>query len=263
MRRITLAILALALFGVIKLPIETRLTKELHDAHFHSGSLNLGVRKQAGQMGFIAALSGFRSVIADGMWLWAHVAWERTAWGEMKVLFDGATTLQPRALLYWDGASNHMAYNASVAAMQNPNEPREALRVKARNEYYRLGEDYLLRGIEFNSDRALLYDRLGSLYRDKFKDPEKSYWAYTEAGKRPDSMGYVHRMAAYQLAKWPGHEREAYDVLVALYKKGKRERLPSLLTAIQKLQDQLQIPAAERIDVTEDLREATPYNKPP
>jgi hypothetical protein len=263
MKRIGLAIAVLALFGVAKLPFETQLTKEMHEAHFHVGTLSVGIRKQIGQMGFIAALSGFRSVIADGLWIWAHVAWEHTEWGKMKVLFDGATSLQPRALLYWDGAANHMAFNASVAAMQNPNEPREALRIKARNDYYRLGESYLLRGIEFNPDHALLFDRLGQLYDVKFKNPEKSYWAYSEAAKRPDCMGYVHRMAAYQLAKVPGREREALDLLVQYYKRGKRERLPTLLVDIDKLQKQLNIPADQRIDVTEDLREAIPYNKPP
>jgi hypothetical protein len=147
--------------------------------------------------------------------------------------------------------------------MQNPNEPREAFRIKARNEYYKLGEDYLLRGIEFNSDRALLFDRLGQLYDNKFKDPARSYWAYNEAAKRPDCMGYVHRMAAYQLAKVPGREREAYDLLVEYYKRGKKERLPTLLHDIDQLQKQLEIPPDQRIDVTEELREATPYNKPP
>ena len=169
---------------------------------------------QIGQMGFIAALSGFRSVIADGLWLWAEVAWEHTAWGELKADLDGATALQPRAILFWEGASYYMAYDASVAAMQDiAHQPREALRIKNRDEKYRLGEDYLLRGIQFNPEHAILYDRLGSLYENKMKDPCRAYEAYTEAAKRPDAMAYVHRIAVYNLAACPGHEREAYDRL--------------------------------------------------
>ena len=48
--------------------------------------------------------------------------------------------------------------NASVAAYENPKQPREALRLKAQREYWKLGEDYLLRGIANNPDEPALYD---------------------------------------------------------------------------------------------------------
>ena len=81
-------------------------------------------------MGFLAALSGFRAVVADLLWIQAHTAWENTDWGRMKLLFDTVTTLQPRAIVFWEGAAWHMAWNASVAALENRSEPRLALRVQ-------------------------------------------------------------------------------------------------------------------------------------
>ncbi len=154
--------------------------------------------------------------------------------------------------MFWDHAAWHMAYNASVAAMENPDQPREALRIKAQREYFKLGEQYLLRGLKFNPDRAALYDRLGMLYADKFKDPCKAAWAYGEAAKRPDAMPYVKRLALYNLAHCPGHEREAYEKLKELYQ-NPDERLLTLLLRINELQDKLNIPAAERIDTSRDL----------
>ncbi len=258
MKRTVVALALIAAFGVAKLPFETQLTKEQHEAHFNNEHLDVGLRMQVGQMEFVAVLSGFRAIIADGLWLWGTVAWENTAWGQLKKYLDGATTLQPRALIFWEGAAGYMAWDASAAAMQDIHQPREALRLKARNEYYHLGEDYLLRGIQFNPDHALLFDRLGGLYRDKLKDNPRAYWAFSEAAKRPDTMSYTHRFAVYSLAACPGHEREAYDMLVALFKKGKEERLPTLLKLIRELQEKLQIPSEERIDISQDLREATP-----
>ncbi len=259
MKRFGYAIAVLLVFGLVKLPFESRLTGEFRAAHFHSTQLNLSVRQQVGQMGFIAALSGFRSVIADGLWLEAYIAWENTQWGKMKVLFDAVTTLQPRAMMFWDMAGYHMAYNASVAALRDDRQPREALRIRARDEYYRLGEDYYLKGVQYNPDHAYLYERLGIVYRDKFEDHAKAAWAFFEAAARPDAMAYVHRFAVYQLEKCPGHERQAYDMLVALYHEGKQERVPTLLTDLDELQNKLQIPPAERINIAEDLREATPH----
>ena len=203
MKRIVIALVALTAFGAAKLPFERSLTAEHRRAFFHSAELTLDLREQIGQGGFIAALSGFRSVIADLLWIRAHVAWENTEWGRMKLLFDATTSLQPRALPFWEGAAWQMAYNASVAALEDETQPRLALRQKAQREYFQIGEQFLLRGIQFNPDRAVLYDRLGLIYQDKFKDPCKAAWAYGEAAKREDAMPYVHRLALVQSRPLP------------------------------------------------------------
>jgi TPR repeat protein len=144
-------------------------------------------------------------------------------------------------------ASWHLAYNASVAAIENPKQPRLALRLKAQREYFHLGEDFLLRGIENNPDHALLYERLATIYRDKLKDPAKASYYYDQAAKQSDAMPYVHRFAAYELAKVPGKEREAYERLKALYDKGKQEHLPTLLHSLGNLEEKLNIPTDQRI----------------
>jgi hypothetical protein len=253
-RRVLVAILAVLAFGAAKLPLERSLRATQIAAHFHSAELNVDLREQIGQGSFMAALSGFRSIVADLLFIRAHVAWENTEWGRMKLLFDAVTSLQPRATMFWEGAAWHMAYNASVAALEDENQPREALRIKAQREYFKIGEEYLLRGTQFNPDRAILFDRLGALYADelKFNDPCKAAWAYGEAAKRPDAMPYTKRLAVYNLSKCPGHEHEAYLKLRDLYNEGPGERLPTLLKRIDELQDKLNIPTSERIDTSAD-----------
>jgi hypothetical protein len=51
----------LLLFGAIRLPIEVRLNEEYRAAFFHGAKLNLSLRQQIGQLGFLAALGGFRA----------------------------------------------------------------------------------------------------------------------------------------------------------------------------------------------------------
>jgi hypothetical protein len=122
----------------------------------------------------------------------------------MALLFNSVTALQPRAVLLWDMAAWHMAWNASVAAMEDRKQPREALRIKAQREYFRLGEDFLQRGIENNPDRHQLYERLGALYTEKFKDPCRAYEQYLKAAQFPKAPSYEKRFAAYALAECPG-----------------------------------------------------------
>lgn len=246
-RRFALLFAGLLAFGAIKVPCEQHLEAVHRAAFFHGAKLDLGLREQIGQMGFLAALSGFRSLVADALYLHAHTAWERTEWGRMKLDFDAVTALQPRCLLFWDQAAWHMAYNASVAARDNPKQPREALRIKAQREYWKLGEEYLLAGIANNPDRPMLYDRLGFFYREKLKDHCKAAEAYAQCAKLPKAPQYAHRFAAYELAQCPGHEREAYELLRSLYLRGEDEHLPTLLRWLDHLQQKLDIPLSERV----------------
>ncbi|MFV0337895.1 MAG: hypothetical protein ACK5LK_06585 [Chthoniobacterales bacterium] len=247
MKRKIFVVIFLLLFGVLKLPFELRLDNEQREAFFRGTKFDLSLREQVGQMGFLAALSGFRSLIAAILWIQAHTAWENTEWGRMAGLFQTVTALQPRSLLYWDMAAWHMAWNASIAALDDPNEPSEALRIRNQHQYFDLGRSFLEAGIRNNADRYLLYDRLGILLRDKYEDHCGSADAFAKAASFPDAPSYTARFAGYEMAKCKGREREAYDYLMKLYNKGEKQHLPSLLTSIQNLEKTLDIPKNERI----------------
>src|SRR5947207_9018520 len=140
MIRTLVALAILVALGGIRFPIERNLAALHRHEHFRGVEFNLDLREQIGQLGFVAALSGFRAIVADALFIQAHTAWERTEWGRILLLFRHITTLQPRVLLFWDMAAWHMAWNASVAAMNDQTQPRLALRVKAQREYFRSEE---------------------------------------------------------------------------------------------------------------------------
>ena len=234
-------------FGVLRLPIESALTAEHRRAYFHQARLGLDLREQLGQLGFLAALSGFRSVVADFVFIQAHVAWERTQWGHVLLLFREATTLQPRSILFWDMAAWHMAWNASAAAMNDFSQPNEALRRKAQRGYLALGKDFLERGIQNNPDRPQLYESLARLCREKLNDHAAAARHYAQAASLPGAPEYDKRFAAYELSYVPGRERKAYEALRRLYDRGEHERLPTLLTRLKFLEERLDIPLQERI----------------
>jgi tetratricopeptide (TPR) repeat protein len=251
MIRSALVLFLLALFGVLRLPIESRLSEQHRSAYFHQAQLELGLREQVGQLGFLAALSGFRSLVADVAFIQAHVAWERTEWGRVFLLFREATTLQPRSVMFWDMAAWHMAWNASVAAMNDSSQPNEYLRRKAQKEYFALGRDFLERGIKNNPDRPELYESLGRLYKDKLGDHAAAARCYERAAALPGAPEYDKRFAAYELSFAPGHEQEAYTALRQLYDLGEHERLPTLLSRLKYLEAALNIPLHERISPSE------------
>lgn len=239
--------LLLLAFGALRLPTESALTAEHRSAYFHEAQLGLSLREQIGQLGFLAALSGFRSLVADVVFIQAHVAWERTEWGRVYLLFRQATTLQPRSIMFWDMAAWHMAWNASVAALHNPSQPNEALRRKAQREYFALGKDFLERGIKNNPERPQLYESLARLYKEKLNNHNAAASCYAHAAALPGAPEYDKRFAAYELSFAPGHEGEACAALRQLYDQGEQERLPTLIRRLKFLEEKLDIPLQRRI----------------
>lgn len=258
--RFTRVAVVILLFGAIRVPIEVRLNEEHRAAFFHGAKLNLSLREQIGQLGFLAALGGFRALVADGLWIQAHIDWTRTQWGKMLFLFNNVTALQPRNLMFWEMSSWHMAYNASAYAIQDTTQPRLALRLKHQHEYFLIGKGLLERGIENNPDRYNLYEALGTLLRDKLQDHLAASVQFEKASKFPDSPAYDERFAAYELSYSPGHERQAYDWLLRLYNIGEKERLPTLCSRLKYLQETLNIPESQRINIPDSM---LPRRPPP
>ena len=250
MTRFVVVLVILLAFGAIKLPIERDLHAQDRSAsggHRQGVTLDLDLREQLGQVGFIAALSGFRSIIADVLFIQANVAWERTEWGRVLLFLRQATTLQPRAVLFWDMAAWHMGWNASVAALNDRSQPRLALRIKAQREYFALAKDFLERGIRNNPEQPQLYETLARLYRDKYNDHERASEFFAKAAALAGALSYDRRFSAYELSYVKGREHEAYERLRQLYEAGENERLPTLIRRLEFLEDKLDISRDQRI----------------
>ncbi len=254
MIRPIIGIVMLAVFGAIDLPLERSIAVEHRRSNLRATQFNLELREKLGQLGFVAALSGFRSIVADVLFIQAHVAWERTEWGRVLFLFRQVTTLQPREILFWDMAAWHMAWNASVAALHDKSQPRQVLRVRAQREYFALGKDFLERGIRNNPDKPQLYESLARLYQDKYKDHGHASEYFGKAAALPGAPDYDRRFSAYELSYCDGREQEAYARLRALYDEGEKERLPTLISRLKYLETKLNIPPEQRISESDPLK---------
>jgi hypothetical protein len=241
----------LLLLGVPKTLLEQHVLRSERAAGFQAVQWNMGLRHQIGQLGFVAALSGFRALMADVLWLKGSTVFERAEWGRLKLFLESATQLQPRAELFWEMAHFHMAYDAAYAVRVNEElQPSAALRRRAERQYLEIGERFLKDGISFNPDSSRLLERLGMLYANKMHDPARAAEAYLAASQKPRAMEYVRGFAGYQLAKVPGREREAYELLKSVRAEKlllKRELPPTLLRILADLEARLGVPTESRL----------------
>src|SRR5260370_8040112 len=95
--RVVIVASIILVFGVMKLPAEHALSLQHRSASGGQSDdiANLDLREKIGQLGFVAALSGFRAMLADFIFIQAHAPWERTELGPSLFLFRQATPLHP------------------------------------------------------------------------------------------------------------------------------------------------------------------------
>ena len=121
----------------------------------------------------------------------------------MNFLMSTVTTLTPKNVNFWDMASWHMAYNASVAAMNDTRQPKIALRRKAQHEYFMLGKDYAEHGIANNPTSYVLYQTLGNLYRWKLDDHCDAAIAYDKAAHCPGGTAVLETIRRVRVSSVP------------------------------------------------------------
>lgn len=245
MRRTVHAALALLLLGVVKLPLEERLTRRLRDERLLSPPLSLDVRESVGQMSFAAALGGLRSLVASIVSLEAYTAFENVDWAKVDSLYQLVTRLQPRATTYWEDASWQMAYNAASSYLYDQ-ELTGPVRGRLYEEHVKRGIEILEEGLTFLPDSARLWARLGDIYKNRTKEPAKAAEAYMKAFEH-GGQPFLQRAAAYELATMPDDhsQRKAYELLRRRYDAG--DRYPTLVKEIRRLEDKFHVPQTGRI----------------
>ncbi|HEY2103397.1 MAG TPA: hypothetical protein VGH08_09105 [Chthoniobacterales bacterium] len=244
MKTFALLLLILAAVAPLKLKMETDIGANRDSTTHIRHAIDL--RERVGQTAFIAILGGFRSVVADFLFIDGHFAWERVDWPHLLMRLRQVTMLQPQMTMFWDVAAWHMAWNAGTAALNDSSQPPLA-RKRLQHEYVEIGRDFLERGVANNPQNPQLYEALARLYRDKLHDHARASENFLKASRLPGCAAYDERFSAYELSYCEGHEREAYDRLRTLFQRGGKERLPTLIVRLRAMEEQLHIPPEERI----------------
>ncbi len=238
--------LVLLVFGIGRMSWEGSMEEEWKRLQLRAGGLDLGVREQLGQMSYLAALGGFRSLVASFLSVKAFNEWENVDWVKLESTYGLMTRLQPRVAGYWEEGAWHLAYNASAFYLLNE-EMSPGVRRHLGGRYIRKGEEFLREGIRNNPEEYLLRQRLAEIYRNKFGDHCRAADEFAIAARLEGAPEYCRRFAAYEMADCEGREWEAYAALAGLYGEGVRHRKPTLLAKLGELEEKLSIPEAKRV----------------
>jgi hypothetical protein len=213
--------LAILVAGAVRLPMEASLTAELHRENLLPPRLKIGTGERLGQTFSAVSLGGLRTLVATFLNLRAYGHFEKQKWADLADTYDVIVDLAPRTKYYWDAGSWHLAYNAASHYLYESELP--PLRRKLLWKSHILaGRKFLERGIQNNPEHPMLYERMGYLLADPNKVTafgdlgeayESSYEAYQAAVDTGVARNFTKRAALYSLARVPGREKEALELL--------------------------------------------------
>lgn len=253
LRRAVLVALLLGLWAPAKILWEQQINQEQNQLRYHGITMTRQLRDDLGQSLTIGVLSGMRSIVADLIWLNVWEAWKDQEWFRMGGLINLCTSLQPRATLFWDIGGWHMAWNASIGAMQDPTQPNEMRRLKASRFWIDKGLDIYLRGIENNPEYWRLYADTGMLYQQRLKDFPKAAAYYQEATMRENCPVYFERFPAIMYGLG-GDDQKSYETWRALWERltpqqreMKEHWKEKIESNIRRLEEKLSVPKQKRV----------------
>jgi tetratricopeptide (TPR) repeat protein len=255
LRRALLIALILGLWAPVKLVWELHIAREQDALRYKGVAVTRELRDKLGQDLTLGVLSGMRGPVADLLWLNMPDAWENQDWFKMGGYINLCTSLQPRATLFWEMGGWQLAWNASIAAMQDPTQPIELRRIKASRFWVDRGLEIYLRGIENNPDYWRLYRDTGDLYFQRLHDYKSAATYYAKASLLPNAPVFVERMPADVYGPKFGNDPAAeYAEWVKLWKRltpeqrtQKQHAPDKIKDRIEKLEAQLSIPPEKRI----------------
>ncbi|MGC6424790.1 MAG: tetratricopeptide repeat protein [Lentimonas sp.] len=244
-RRASVATLVLLLLGIAMQPVESLAWREVK-----AGQSELNLEELEGALGqglVVGVLGGFRTIIADFVWIRMTSDWRKKDRAKVDAMIRLATTLDPRPEFFWRNSARIIAYDMPNWRIQEeggydavPDEREYQLNLEQAGIAFKLLE----RAREFHPDDPRLYLETAQIYMNRLKDFVNAAKWFLRASEIPSAPYYAARMYA-QLLREQGRDAEAYEFLKELYVSlpdDPRAQKGVVLERIRVLEDALRTP---------------------
>jgi tetratricopeptide (TPR) repeat protein len=204
-----------------------------------------------GQGLVLGVLGGFRSILADFVWIRGYVFWaQKTDPANTEACVRLAATLDPHDLMFWDDGSSIIGYDIPAWHEYDKPHPTD----EQMHEYMEVAAkraiDFLDRGLKFEPNNyRLLFDQ-AMLYYNKLDDLPDAAEKYREAADHTN-IPYLAARTYIRILRRLGRDREALDYMKKFY-----PTLPNGVPEVQKnlmwgwilgLEDALKVPQDQRM----------------
>jgi tetratricopeptide (TPR) repeat protein len=243
--------LVLGIVGLLTYPLERRIWTRLEA---DQPSLKLKNLEEAmGQGILIGMFGGFRTLLADMLWLKGHSYWEKYDLPSTMTMINLATTVDPRPMFFWINGIRIIGLDMPVWRTREAGDYEDlpdSLIQRIQKEQAERAIQMIDRALEYHPDRAALYLEKGWFLLDRIKDLDAAAEQYLIGSKQPDAPPYAARIYA-ELLKRMGRKMDAYQYLRELYPTLSDDdyvdRKEVVKERIQELENELNIPMDQRL----------------
>ncbi|MEM1222475.1 MAG: tetratricopeptide repeat protein [Verrucomicrobiota bacterium] len=240
----------LFIVGVLSRPIEAPAWQQVKSAQ---PEMNLdAIEESLGQGLVLGILGGFRTLLANFLWIQANVVWEQHDRVELNAMIRLVTTLDPRPDFFWLNSARMIAYDVPTWRIREeggfdrvPETRQQAIDLEQAEQAFALLQDAL----EYHPENPRIYLDFAQIYLNRLKDNENAAKWYLKASKLPDAPFYAARIYA-ELLKRMGRNEEAYAFLRELHAQLPDDNpfahKPIILERIRDLETKLGIPNIDR-----------------
>lgn len=250
LKKTTIILLLLLVAGLLRVPFERPLAREMRSAGILPEPINLETSEALGQTSAAIALGGLRSLVAAVLNFSKVVpAWQDRDWLGIFDTFEQIHTLQPETGYYWEAAAGYAADDAYSDFRDRAGVP-EWRRKLRRDEFFQKGEGYLTAGIENLPEDIRLYQMKARLRSDIYKPEHIDYAAAAnvldKAVQLENATDVLRRYRLYLMSRVPERRSEALQLARQIYQ-DPMARYPSVKSLIFALQNEFPEAPGQRI----------------
>jgi hypothetical protein len=157
-----------------------------------------------GQGVTVGLLGGFRALLADLLWIRAHVSWEKRDLPPTQTLLKVVTAVDPRPLYFWLNGSRIIGYdmpNWRIVAEGGYDAVPAARQRAIDAEQARVALEMLETARRFHPGRAALDIEIANVHLNRLKDNVTAAGYYRMAAGRADTPYYAARIYAELLRR--------------------------------------------------------------
>ena len=250
-KAVAVPLLALLLCGVATSPLLDRVWPRVRASQPEFNLLDL--EDALGQGVLVGVFGGFRSLIADFVWIAGNADWERSDRAKVETMIKIATTLDPTNSFFWRNGARILAFDIPVwrlrEAKLDPDDRTGGEAVAIRNEQAQRAIALLDTVIAREPDNARAIIERAQVYNLVLRDTEKAAADFKLAASKPRAPYFAGRIYSELLLKLK-RPREAYDYLRSYYdglpKNDKFAARDIVYERIREMENDLKIPEAQR-----------------
>ena len=249
LRGALIVLVLLALVGLLTRPLEAPAWTEVREAQVE---MNLGeVEGALGQGLVVGMLGGFRTIMADFLWIRLNSNWEQRDLVKVSALCQLVTTLDPRPDFFWINSARITAYdmpNWRIRKEGGNHVVPESRQAELDRQQAEQAFAIIQRGLRFHPENPQLHLEMGQIYLNRLKDYEQAAKWFLSASELPGAPYYAARIYS-ELLRRQGKNHEAYAYLKDLFLSLPEDPYAQhgvIYERIQELEEELSIPLERR-----------------